>query len=160
MSFNFAQKESIKVISMKDSSLNKDDSLYPQGFDEAWKAYQKNLDESLLVFMPDAKPTRFVLALSMNHAALTHVENSKIKIDKGQAAIQLSYLLEEIRVCLTDIENPCGKVQFKKDKSDGFADKELIAFLSAVKILPELIEARNLALNDDPAKDTEQVKKN
>lgn len=152
MAFSFNVKDTVKIISSLDSSLDKSS---PQ-FDEKWDAYTKTLDESNLTFLPDLLPTRFVLKTQLNYKGSQIIDNMKVRFENGQASPQLGFIIEEIRILLVDIENPCIPVVFKKE-SDGFASKELVAFLHSVGIVNELYAIKSTFLQAD--KDIDNVKK-
>jgi len=129
----------IKVISRKDSAVNCDD--------EAYELYQKQLDEELLELEGD--PTRFVLKRGLSYKEQQTVKDAQVKMDGKKFSITLSYMMEEVRIALIDIENPgdieeSQKIIFKK-ADDGKASKELIAMLETFGVVTELFTARSNA---------------
>ena len=131
---------SIKVISSKDSSVNCDD--------EAYELYQKDLDEDLLEL--EGEPTRFVLRKGLNYKDQQIVKDAQIKMDGKNFSISLSYMMEEVRLSLIDIENPADlsdiqKINFKR-ASDGKSSHDLIAMLETAGIVTELFTARQNAI--------------
>lgn len=152
MAFAFAtEKEQIKIISIKDSSLDKS----VKDFETVFENYRKTLDESLLTFLPGVTTTRFVLNTELKYKAQQILENMKVKIQDGEAVPQLGFMMEEVRLSLVDIENPDGKIAFKKE-SDGYASKDLIALLNRLGIAGELYLVKSMQSQVD----AEAAKKN
>jgi hypothetical protein len=92
------------------------------------------------------EPTRFVLDLHLSYAAQQLVSNQQVKIgEDGKPDFRMSFLMEDVRCALCDIENPVGidGVKFEKDH-DGFASKELIAVLNSYGVVQTLFRARQL----------------
>lgn len=130
----------IKVISSKDSSVKCDE--------EAYKLYTETLDEDLLEL--DGEPTRFVMKRGLNYKEQQIVKDAQIQMKGKEFSISLSYMMEEIRLALVDIENPADlpdtqKIMYKK-ASDGRTHHDLIAMLESAGIVAELFTARSNAL--------------
>lgn len=130
----------IKVISSKDSSVKCDE--------EAYKLYTETLDEELLEL--EGVPTRFILKKGLNYKEQQIVKDAQIQMKGKEFSISLSYMMEEVRLALVDIENPADlpdtqKILYKK-ASDGRASQELIALLESAGIVSELFTARSNAL--------------
>lgn len=141
----------VRVVSQVDSALVKDE--------EAYKNYQKTLDESFLTFKEGEEPTRFVLKKVLSYDAAQKVKNEQTKIVNGQISLQLSFMSEDVRQSLVDIENPAylndfDKILYKKE-SDGGASKELMSLLEAADVVNDLYSARHAK----PDLDVESVKK-
>lgn len=141
----------IKVVSQVDGALVKDE--------EAYKMYQKTLDESYLTFKPNEEPTRFVLKKVLSYDAAQKVKNEQTRVVNGQISVQLSFMAEDVRLSLVDIENPAylndlEKILYKKD-SDGGASKELMSLLEAADVVNDLYTARHAKPDLNP----EDVKK-
>jgi hypothetical protein len=139
----------IKVISSKDQSVCCDEDVYAE--------YQKTLNEDLLKM--DGEPTRFVLKKGLNYREQQVVKDAQVKMDGKKLQITLSYMMEEVRIALIDIENPENlpedqKIKYKKTE-DGKTDRELIAMLESAGIVTELFAARQGSLGVL----TEEVKK-
>lgn len=145
------KNDTIRVISHVDGALVQDE--------EAYKMYLKTLDESYLSFKPNEEPTRFILRKVLSYDAAQKVKNEQTRVINGQIAVQMSFMSEDVRQALIDIENPAylsdiEKIYFKKD-SDGGASKELMALLEAANVVNDLYSARHAK----PDLEVEQVKK-
>ena len=130
----------IKVISSKDSAVTCDIETY--------KEYLTNLDESLLEL--NGEPTRFVLKKGLNYKEQQIIKDAQIKMDGKEYQIRMSYMMDEMRLALIDIENPADlsedqKIIFKK-ASDGKVSHEIVALLESAGILSELSLARTNAM--------------
>lgn len=141
----------IKVVSRIDSALVSDE--------QAYKLYQETLDESHLQYKPGEEPTRFVLKKVLNYDQAQKVKNEQTKVVNGQINVQMSFMAEDVRLSLIDIENPAyvndlDKIYFKKD-ADGGASKELMSLLEAADVVNDLYSARHAK----PSFDVEGVKK-
>lgn len=136
--------ENIKVI------VRSDDALMDDLTDAEWSAYQESYDETKLRFKETAQPTRFVMRKHLPFAAQQAIANQQIGLTPdGKAQFQLGFILEEVRCGLVDIVNPSNipedqKLKFEKD-GDGFAARELCAFLHEAGIAMELYGARQSA---------------
>ena len=130
----------IKIISSKDSSVNCEE--------EAYELYQKCLDEELLEL--DGEPTRFVLKKGLNYKEQQAVKDAQVKMDGKKFSVSLSYMMEEVRIALTGVENPSDlpldKQIIYKRASDGKASEDLIAMLESAGVVTELYTARQHAL--------------
>lgn len=137
-------RERIKVIIKSDSAIKYDQKSYDE--------YLKTNDESLLTFVEGEHPTRFVMRKVLRYDQAQAVQNSQAKVIDGKVEVQISYMMEEVRQALVDVENPPGipdsdKIEFSLDK-DGAASKELIAGLAAIGAIPDLFAARNKTKDD------------
>ena len=131
----------IKVISRRDRAIS---DVTP----ETYKAYIATLDESELGMEEGAKPTRFVMRKILPYKAALRVKNAQISMKDGDVQPQLSFMSEEVRLSLMDIENPeCTEnekkylLEFKRE-SDGGAGYKLMAILEAAGVVNDLYTAR------------------
>jgi hypothetical protein len=128
----------IEVISRIDDSLKYEQKTYEK--------YLETLDESLLEFVDDAKPTRFVLRKVLPYKMAQKVQNKQVRFEKGEAQFQMAFMAEEVRCSLIDIKNHDGipaNEQIKFDRGDdGGASDELIAKLMAAGIAQDLYIAK------------------
>jgi hypothetical protein len=132
--------ETIKVIARQDSAIS------PELSDETWNMYVETLDEALLEL--SSVPTRFVMKMRLSYDAQIKVQNAQVGVEDGRAEIKIGFMVEEVRLALTDIENPAGAGDFLfKREKDGFASKELIAELAQYGIVSQLYSARAQALS-------------
>ena len=126
----------VKIISSKDSAVTCDDTGY--------EAYSKSLDESLL--MLNGEPTRFVMKKGLSYKEQQIIKDAQIKMDGKKMQVSLSYMMEEVRIALVDIENPASlaedqKILFRRS-SDGKASEELVSMLESAGVVTELFTAR------------------
>jgi hypothetical protein len=155
MAFSISKPDqTIEAIVSKDSALD----CTPEDYD----AYLENLDEAKLKFKAGDEPTRFVMRKTLPYEASQKVMNSQASIDKGKVTLNMSYVMEEVRLALVDIKNPSHlpgdqHIEFKRE-NDGYCSKALIAGLQAAGVLMDLFRARQAVL-DAPRVDA-LVKKN
>lgn len=137
--------DNIKVIVEIDDALDKSAADFDANFIE----YTKTLNENLLTFLPGRQPTRFVMVRHLPLEAHEKVMEKQISVGSDmKPKVQLSYIIEEVRCALVGIENPAGceyPIEFKKE-SDGFASKDLMAFLHEAGIINPLFNARQNAI--------------
>lgn len=144
MAFSISKPDqSIEVIVSKDSALDCSSDDYD--------AYLENLDESKLKFKSGDEPTRFVMRKTLPYEASQKVMNSQASIDKGKVTLNMSYVMEEVRLALIDIKNPAQlskeqQIEFKRE-NDGYCSKVLIAGLQASGVLMDLFRARQAVLD-------------
>lgn len=137
-----SQKQVIKVVSSKDSSV--------KCSDEDYEKYAETLDESYLRL--EGEPTRFLLRSSLDYKGHEIIMDKQTKMgDKGKVEFSLAYILSEVRMALVGIENPESlpkdqHIEFKRE-SDGYASKELIASLQSHGVVMELFKARQSSGN-------------
>jgi len=130
--FRGSTKDKLKII------IKQDDAI---GHKADYEMYSKTLDESHLDLI--AEPTRFVLVKDLPYEAQQNIADRQMGLSAdGKAEVRMSFIMEEIRCALVDIENPPmipedQKLLFKK-ASDGFAAKELIAMLQSDGIVMQL----------------------
>lgn len=142
-----SRTDTIKVIVKADSALKWSDSAEEN--DELWASYLKSNDESLLTFEEGMQPTRFVLRNVLNYDQLQKVKNEQMTMRDGKMEIRMSFITEEVRQALVDIENPeltplSDRIIFKRE-GDGGASKDLMAGLDAIGAVMDLYTARQNA---------------
>lgn len=152
-----SRTEVIKVIVRADSAIKWPESK--EDADEIWAAYLKSNDESFLEFNEGEQPTRFVLRKVLSYDQASKVQNQQMTMRDGQVQVQMSFIMEEVRQSLVDIENPeltplPDRIQFKKD-SDGGCSKEIVEGLQAIGAVMDLYTARQNA----SAKFSDELKK-
>jgi len=152
-----SRTDTIKVIVKIDSAIQWPDSA--EEADELWASYLKTNDESLLSFKEGEQPTRFVLRQVLNYDQLQKVKNQQMTMRDGKMEIQMSFVMEEVRQALVDIENPestplADRIIFKKE-GDGGASKDIMTGLDAIGAVMDLYTARQNAT----AKFSEDLKK-
>ena len=136
-------KETIFVVSKIDDAIP--ETVTPEIYDQ----YLKTLDESLLD-LNGAVPTRFILKKTLDFATQKHIEDVKIGVsDAGKAQFKFSFMMETIRFALVGIDNPPDmppeqQLVFTKE-ADGFASRDLIAYLNSAGIVQELFTAHQNA---------------
>jgi len=156
LNIDFSNSE-IKVISSKDEAVTCTQDDYDN--------YLKNLDETILGLKPGIKPTRFVLRKQLNYGQQQQIKSQQMTVEKGKIGFNVGYMMEEIRLALTNIEEETtegeavsmNRLMFKRS-SDGGADHDLIAKLESAGIVSELFTARNNYIK--PVKVQEATKKN
>ena len=140
MAINFSESSDIiKVVSRLDDAIGCSD--------EEYEKYLEDLDESWLDLDPEKIPVRFVLKTELNYKAQRQIKKDQVSVSQeGGMGVNMGFMMLEIRMALTDIENPSSpKIEFSKDK-DGYANSDLIARLDTYGILQDLYSARNFAL--------------
>lgn len=131
----------IKVIASKDASISdtsKDD----------YQDYLRSLDESKLTFKEGGTPTRFVMRKIIPYKQNLKLKNQQVSMKDGVLQPQVSYVNEEVRMALIDIENPEVPKEhqkhllvFKKD-GDGGASTSVMEKLEAFDVISDLFQAR------------------
>lgn len=142
-----SRTEVIKVIVSVDQAL-----VWPEDKetrDQIWAEYLKTNDESLLQFAPGQEPTRFVMRKVLSYDQAARVQNAQTTMREGKVEFQMSFMMEEVRMALTDIENPDyvplpDRIQYRRD-SDGACSKEIIEGLHALGVVVDLYTARQNA---------------
>lgn len=152
-----SRTDTIKVIVRADSALKWPESK--EDADEVWASYLKSNDEGFLEFNEGEQPTRFVLRKVLTYDQAQKVQNQQMTMRDGQVQVQMSFIMEEVRQSLVDIENPeltplPDRIQFKKD-SDGGCSKEIVEGLHALGAVMDLYTARQNA----SAKFSDELKK-
>jgi len=137
MSFDFDldTKTTIKVIVSKDSAI--------KGTDEKdYEKYLETLDESLLTFVEGKEPTRFVLLKTLEYRDTKRVMNSQISVDGDKPKVNISFMLEEVRCSLVDIEG--SKVKWVQD-TDKKCARAIVNSLYNAGVMMDLYNARKNA---------------
>jgi hypothetical protein len=131
----------IKVISRIDGALDCTEDQYA--------SYLETLDESTLNFKAGEDPTRFVLRKTLPYKLGQKVKSQQIRMDKGEMFLNSSFIAEEVKYSLVDIENPPSVPTGSMLKFDGFkvdglmiASDETMKLLSALEIVNDLYTAR------------------
>ena len=140
----------VKVIVKADQSLVWPED--PAEADEIWSEYLRTNDETLLKFAEGQQPTRFILRKVLSYDQSTRVQNAQTTMRDGKVEIQMSFIMEEVRQALTDIENPDyvplnDRIQHKRD-SDQACSKEIIEGLQALNVIMDLYTARQNAASN------------
>jgi hypothetical protein len=130
------QFDTIKLILDDDEAIGNTDA-------DVYNKYLETLDESLLELTTE--PMRFVMKKVFNIKEQDYLMNLQISIKDGKPVANLSYMLEELRYALLDIENPphfkeWEKFIYKKEH-DGYASKDLIARFASLKFHGQLHDA-------------------
>jgi hypothetical protein len=134
---NMDTDKTVSVIVSKDSSI--------KGVtEEAYESYLKDLDESKLTI--NGPSTRFIMKRTLPYKDTKRVMNSQVSFDDGQAKVNISYLMDEVRCALVGMEGP-GAESFKKDK-DGYASMDVVNALYNSGVLMDLYNARKNAAGE------------
>lgn len=147
MPFSFTKRpDSIKVVLQEDTSVKCSDEDYAK--------YLETLDEKLLQL--DGEPTRWVLKVSVDYKDHQYLVNAQSKVKGRQITTDMSFMYEEVRVRLVDIENPPSvaqdqKIVLEKEK-DGYASHALIKALIESNVILNLWSALTFVKTktDDP----------
>jgi hypothetical protein len=111
--------------------------------DEEYKEYLKTLDLGKLKFKEGDAPTIWVMKRKLNYRQKQKVDNSKIRLEKGEMQLQIGFMSEEVRMSLVDVKNPDHippeKRLVLKKTGDGI-DENFLACLG--DIVTELFTAR------------------
>jgi len=131
----------IKVISRIDGALDCNEDQYAH--------YLETLDEEFLNFKDGEEPTRFVLRKTLPYKLGQKVKSQQIRMDKGEMFLNSSFIAEEVKYSLVDIENPSSvppgsALKYEGFKVDGLtvASDETMKLLSALEIVNDLYTAR------------------
>lgn len=131
--------KTVEIIVSKDSAVGCD----PEEYEE----YLKDLDESRLQLK--GEPTRFVMKKVLPYRDTTRVMNSQMTVGKdGQTQMNLSFMLEEVRLALIGIKG--SKTELKKD-GDGGCSKEIVNELYNRGVLMDLYNGRRNASGEGKA---------
>jgi len=147
----------IKVISRRDRTIQE---VTP----EAYEAYLVDLDESILGITEETKCTRFVLRKVLTYKAQLKVKNAQVSMEDGVVKPQLSFMSEEVRLSLMDIENPDVPEDHKKylltykRENDGGAGYNLMAILESAGVVNDLYAAKVKANEGNKLTDIDKKK--
>tara|TARA_R100000742_G_C4266512_1_gene84625 strand:+ start:463 stop:915 length:453 start_codon:yes stop_codon:yes gene_type:complete len=137
--------EQIKVISQVDSAVtcNEDD----------YEKYLESLDERHLDL--SGEPTRFVLKKFLTWGEQDEVDKLKAHTEGRKVQPKMSFMAEDVRLSLVEIENPDSvpdlqKLKLEKDKW-GKPTRDFVGILRDMKIVNDLFNARSSShkANDD-----------
>lgn len=133
----------IKVICSADSAVKCED--------EAYETYLETLDERHLNL--DGDPTRFVLKKYLSWGEQDQVDDLKTKMEGKKVKVQMSFMAEDVRLALVDIENPPSvpeiqRLVVEKDKW-GKPTREFVGALRDMKIVNDLYNARSSSHKSD-----------
>lgn len=155
------EKGNLKII------LRRDDSI--KATEEEYEAYvESGLDESKLTFVAGKEPTRFVMRRNLDYSDQQTIMKEQIQIEKSKKGkgmdqrLSISFIMDEVRAALVDIENPTNvpeeqHIKFKAD-SDQKASFKLISMLQGAGIVMDLYSVRQQVL-EGKGQDVEAVKK-
>lgn len=136
---NLISDGDIEVIVRSDSALDVTD--------EEYGAYAKTLDENLLKLKVGEEPTRWVMRKKMDFKQSNRIENAKVRIEKGDVQIQLSFMALEVQAALKGIKSPDSvpvekrlETHFKR-LGDGLVSEDFMSALGS--IVQELYTVRN-----------------
>ena len=147
----------IRVISRKDRAIEKISA-------DAYNQYIKCLDEKVLGLEDDQPVTRFVMRKILPYKAALKVKNAQITMTDGEVQPQLSFMSEEVRLALLDIENPDVDEKHKKyllefkRENDGGASFKLMAVLEAAGVVNDLYTARQHAVSSTKLDEVDKKK--
>lgn len=123
---------------------------------EEYEDYLKDLNENKLKMVEGQKPTKFVLKVFLDYKDAQKVKSGQTRTEGRDIHFDLSYTMEEVRRSLIGIENPGPGLTFARDKSDGKADKNLIARLESASVVGDLALARANALKGQGSEDAKK----
>ena len=139
--------DTISVIARIDDALERNET-----FESAYSLYIDTLDENVLSLLPGKLPTRFIMKrhLDYNAAKALRTDQAGVGVN-GMPELRLGFMLEDVRLSLVGIENPADlpadeHIKFEKGR-DGYASKELIAYLNNIGVVNDLFAARNNSTN-------------
>lgn len=154
---NLSNKQNIEVIPFVDECLEMSREEYEE--------YLNDVSNVSLLTFKDGKTledcTKFILrkVLSFDNQQSIMARQMKMsfnnKTKENEMTSDISYVLEEARISISDIVSPdqLDALRFKKD-SDGYLNKGICAALASSGILMDLYTARqaSLSLKDDNLK--------
>lgn len=134
MAFNLEMDtdKTVSIIVSKDSSI--------KGVsEEVYERYLEGLDESVLPIQ--GEPTRFIMKKTLPYRDTKRVMNSQVSFQDGKPKVNISFIMDEVRCALVGMEGP-GSEGFRKDKTDGYADREVVNSLYNAGVLMDLYNGR------------------
>ena len=147
----------IRVISRRDRAI---DAVPTKTYDQ----YLSTLDEAILGITDDMKVTRFVMRKILPYKSQLKVKNAQVTMEDGNVKPQLSFMSEEVRLSLLDIENPEVPethkkflLEFKRE-SDGGAGFKLMSILESAGVVNDLYAARQHANASNKLGDVDKKK--
>jgi len=144
---------SIRVISVRDGALDKDD---PE-FKEKWERYQQDPQkhESLLKFKPEMQPTVFVCNFEFTGKEQANIKDAMLKgfdVDDNSPKISMgrwAYMVA--KYAIKDIQNPPNvkdTITFRKD-GRGYVHDDTMTFLERLGIAQEILQVYNNLIEPD-----------
>ena len=140
--FTELESPNIKVICKNDSAI-------AGTSDESYAEYLENLDETKLTVVENGLPTRFVMRKVLPYKLSLKLKNAQVAMKDGTLTPQLSFMNEEVRLSLIDIENPAVPLHHEKHllkmkkHGDGGAADEIMEKLEAFGAISDLYQARS-----------------
>ena len=140
--FTELEAPTIKVICSNDSAIT---GTSP----EDYEAYLEELDESKLTIVESGLPTRFVMRKVLPYKLSLKLKNAQVAMKDGNLTPQLSFMNEEVRLSLIDIENPVVPAKYEqhllkfKKHGDGGAADDVMEKLEAFGAIQDLYQARS-----------------
>jgi len=111
---------------------------------ETYEEYLKDLDESKLSVIPGKIPSKFILKRNLSYAQSCKIKNEQVKMStKGEMTVQMSFVIEEVRLSLIGIDNPPntdGTLEYKQD-GEGGASREIMEKLIGAGVVDDLYTA-------------------
>jgi hypothetical protein len=117
-----------------------------ENFEDIYKEYLEDLDESKLKFIEGKNPTRFVLKRNLKYEEHYDIRSRQFKAGdkkKGETSFNVAFTFDEVRIRLIDIENPLDEpdcISYKQDGSGG-ASKDVMEKLLSAGIVDDLFAA-------------------
>lgn len=154
---NLSNKQTIEVVTFVDECLD----MTREDYD----LYLEDVENKDLLAFKEGKTyvdcTRFVLKKVLSFDNQQNIMGRQMKMSfnaqtkKSEMTSDISYILEEARISIADINSPdqIDAIRFKKD-SDGYLNKSICAALQSAGILMDLYNARqnSLSVKDDNLK--------
>lgn len=147
----------IKVICFNDSAI---EGTSQEDYDE----YLEELDESKLKIVEKGLPTRFVMRKVLPYKLSLKLKNAQVAMKDGTLTPQLSFMNEEVRLSLIDIENPQVSPQHEKHllifkkHGDGGATDAIMEKLEAFGAISNLYQAKSNNTPKSSISDTDKKK--
>ena len=151
-------RELLKVVTKIDDAVDSS----AENFEDIYKEYLEDLDESRLKFIEGKTPTRFMLKRNLKYEEHYDIRSRQFKMGdkkKGETSFNVAFTFDEVRIRLVGIENPPdepGCIEYKADGSGG-ATKEVMEKLLSAGIVDDLFAALE---NDKKSKNKSINKKN
>ena len=114
---------------------------------EQYDDYLKDLDETKLTIEDGGIPTRFVMRKVIPYKLSLRLKNSQVMMKDGEMQPQLSFMNEEVRLRLVDIENPPVPKEYEqhllvhKKDGDGGTSPFIMEKLETFKVITDLYSA-------------------
>jgi len=153
--FTELDSPNIKVICFNDSAIAGNTR-------EEYDEYLNDLDETKLKVVENGMPTRFVMRKVLPYKLSLKLKNAQVAMKDGILTPQLSFMNEEVRLSLIDIENPVVPAKYEqhlllfKKHGDGGATDAIMEKLEAFGAISDLYQARS---NNSPKSTISDVDK-